>query len=156
MNLENIDIDKSQLIKAGAITGLGLGGFLLVRKIVRSKRNADGTKTNTAPALNDLKINGSNLTITPTDAAVYANTLYGAMLNFGTDEEAIFSTMDEIITKDDMLLVIKAFGMKKYMWGARTLILGQDFNLIGWLRKELSSRDIKKIKTKFDTWGIPI
>jgi hypothetical protein len=78
------------------------------------------------------------------------------MLDFGTDEKVIYSTIDKIQTKDDMLLVIKAFGMKQYLWGARAAFLGQDFNLIGWLRQELSEKEINKIKPKFDSWGIPL
>jgi hypothetical protein len=78
------------------------------------------------------------------------------MLDFGTDEKTIFSIMDKVSTKDDMLLVIKAFGMKQYLWGTRASFIGQDYNLIGWLRFELGESDIAKIKPKFDQWGIPL
>jgi hypothetical protein len=87
---------------------------------------------------------------------LYANTLYGAMLNIGTNLKTIYSVMDKIRTKDDMLLVIKAFGMKKYMWFGRSSFLGQEINLIGWLRAELGKRDISKIKPKFERFGIPL
>ena len=78
------------------------------------------------------------------------------MLDFGTDEKVIYSTIDKIQGKDDMLLVIKAFGMKKYLWGARDPWFGQEYNLIGWLRSELSKKEVEKIKPKFDGWGIPL
>jgi hypothetical protein len=141
-------------IKIGVpIVAIGVGVILIKRMF---KKNPDGTSTRVAPSLKDTVIQKENLTITPSDAALFANTLYGAMLDFGTDEATIFNTMEKIKTKDDMLLVIKTFGMKMYLWGTRAAFLGQDYNLIGWFRFELSDKDIEKIKVKFDQWGIPI
>nr|WP_319401771.1 hypothetical protein [uncultured Carboxylicivirga sp.] len=141
-------------IKIGVpIVAIGVGVILIKRMF---KKNPDGTSTRVAPSLKDTVIQKENLTITPSDAALFANTLYGAMLDFGTDEATIFNTMERIKTKDDMLLVIKTFGMKMYLWGTRAAFLGQDYNLIGWFRFELSDKDIEKIKVKFDQWGIPI
>jgi hypothetical protein len=141
-------------IKIGVpIVAIGVGVILIKRMF---KKNPDGTSTRIAPSLKDTVIQKENLTITPSDAALFANTLYGAMLDFGTDEATIFNTMERIKTKDDMLLVIKTFGMKMYLWGTRAAFLGQDYNLIGWFRFELSDKDIEKIKVKFDQWGIPI
>lgn len=150
--------NKASLITTGIKVGLpiiGIGiGVLAIRKMF--KRNPDGTSTKVAPSLKDTIIQTANLTISTSDAALFANTLYGSMQDFGTDEETIFSTIDKLNTKDDMLLVIKAFGMKKYLWGARDPWFGQEYNLIGWLRSELGGKDIAKIKPKFDSWGIPI
>jgi hypothetical protein len=156
-------MDLSKVNKANFITtGIRIGvpivaigvGTLVIRRLF--KKNADGTSSRTAPTLNDTVIQKENLTITPSDAALFANTLYGAMLDIGTDEKVIYSTIDKINTKDDMLLVIKAFGMKQYLWGARAAFLGQDYNLIGWLGFELTNKEIAKIKPKFESWGIPI
>ena len=143
-------------IKIGIpVVALGIGAFF-IRKIIKGKTNSDGTSSKTAPSLKDTVITSDNLTISTSDAALFANTLYGAMLSFGTDEKAIFSIMHKITTKDDMLLIIKAFGMKQYLWGARAAFIGQDYNLIGWLKFELSDKDIAKIKPKFNSWGIPL
>lgn len=151
--------NKAALISTGIRYGLpilGVGiGIYAIKKLL-SKRNPDGTTTKVAPSLKNTIIQKANLTISTSDAALFANTLYGAMLDFGTDEETIFSTLDKISTKDDMLLLIKTFGMKQYLWGARAAFLGQDYNLVGWLRFELSDKDIDKIKPKFDEWGIPL
>ncbi|MCU4158391.1 hypothetical protein J1N10_20635 [Carboxylicivirga sp. A043] len=135
------------------ILGVGIGIYAVRRML---KRNPDGTSSRVAPSIKDTVIDRQNLTISASDAALYANTLYGAMLDFGTDEKVIYSTIDKIQSKDDMLLVIKAFGMKQYLWGTRAAFLGQDFNLIGWFRQELSESEISKIKPKFDSWGIPL
>ncbi|WP_430811639.1 MULTISPECIES: hypothetical protein [unclassified Carboxylicivirga] len=156
MHLEKVN--KASLLSAGISIGvpvLAIGlGFYALRKLLR--RNPDGTSSTVAPALKDMVLQRENLTITPSDAALYANTLYGAMLDFGTDEQTIYSTIDKIQTKDDMLLVIKAFGMKMYLWGGRAAFLGQNYNLIGWLRFELGDKEIATIKPKFDSWGIPL
>jgi hypothetical protein len=141
-------------IKIGIpVVAIGIGVILIKRMF---KKNPDGTSSRIAPSLKDTVIQRENLTITPSDAALFANTLYGAMLDFGTDEKTIYSTIDKINTKDDMLMVIKAFGMKQYLIGGRASFLGQDHNLIGWLRFELSDKEIAKIKPKFDQWGIPL
>ncbi|MCU4165719.1 hypothetical protein [Carboxylicivirga caseinilyticus] len=152
--------NKAALITTGIKFGVPVVvagiGFFAIRKIIKGKKNTDGTSSRIAPSIKDTVIEKANLTISTSDAALFANTLYGAMLDFGTDEKTIFSTMDKINSKDDMLLVIKAFGMKQYLWGGRAAFLGQDYNLIGWLRAELSESEISKIKPKFDSWGIPL
>ena len=151
---------KAALITTGIKVGVpvvAIGvGVLLVRRAIKKNKNHDGSSPGNAPSLDKMTIEGDKLTITPTDAALFANTLYGAMLNFGTDEKAIYSTIDKVNTKDDMLLVIRAFGMKKYLWGARDPWFGQKINLIGWLRSELKEKEIAIIKPKFDSWGIPL
>jgi hypothetical protein len=151
-------VNKAAMIGKGIKIGvpvlaIGTGIYLIKRMF---KRNPDGTSTRVAPSLKDTVIQKENLTISPSDAALFANTLYGAMLDFGTDEKTIYNVIGKISTKDDMLLVIKAFGMKQYLWGTRTALIGQNYNLLGWLRFELSDREIAKIKAKFDQWGIPI
>jgi hypothetical protein len=150
--------NKAALISTGIRVGLpiiGIGiGVLAIKNML--KRNPDGTSSKVAPSLKDTVIDRQNLTINVSDASLFANTLYGAMQNFGTDEQVIYSTIDKLQTKDDMLLVIKAFGMKKYLWGARDPWFGQETNLIGWLRAELKKKEIAVIKPKFDEWGIPL
>jgi hypothetical protein len=158
MKLEQAN--KAALIATGIKIGVpvvAIGvGILLIRRAIKKKSNPDGTSSRVAPSLKDTVIQKENLTISPSDAALFANTLYGAMLDFGTDEKTIYSIMDKISTKDDMLLVIRTFGMKQYLWGTRAAFIGQDYNLIGWLRFELDDKEIAKIKPKFDQWGIPL
>lgn len=152
--------NKAELISTGIKIGIpvvvvGIGVYAII-KMLKGKGNPDGTSSNLAPTIANTKIEKSKLTISVSDAALFANTLYGAMMDFGTDEASIFNTISKINTKDDMLLVIKTFGMKQYLIGGRAAFLGQDYNLIGWLRAELSEGDIAKIKPKFDNWNIPL
>lgn len=141
-------------IKIGVpLMAIGVGFFVFKKMF---KKNPDGTSSRIAPSLEDTMIQKENLTISPSDAALFANTLYGAMLDFGTDEKTIYNTIYRITTKDDMLLVIKAFGMKQYLWGTRAALIGQEYNLLGWLRFELNDKEIANIQPKFTGWGIPI
>lgn len=150
--------NKAALLTSGVKVAVPIAvigvGVLLFRRMF--KKNSDGTSTQVAPSLKDMSINTNELTISTSDAALLANTLYGAMLIIGTDEKAVFSSIDKLKSKDDALLLIRAFGMKKYFLGARSSILGQKLNLLGWLRAELNDNDLAKIKVKFDEWGIPI
>lgn len=156
--MELSETKKAAMVATGLKLGLplvaiGIGAFALKRMF---GRNPDGTSTGAPPSMKATVIKRENLSITPSDAALYANTLYGAMQNFGTDEKTIYNTIDKLRSKDDLLLVIKAFGMKKYFVGAREPMFGQEYNLIGWLRQELNENEIARIKPKFDQWGIPI
>ncbi len=150
--------NKEELTSMGIKLGIPVAllgvGILVVRKMFVS--NPDGTSSRVAPSIKDTVIAKENLTISVSDAGIFANTLYGAMLDFGTDEKAIFSIMDKINSKDDMLLVIKSFGMKQYLWGTRAGLIGQNYNLLGWLKFELSTSELAKIKLKLNSWNIPI
>ena len=148
-----------------AMTGIKIGvpvvligvGFFAVKKMLKGKKtNEDGTATAEAPTLNTMVVRKQDLSISASDAALFANTLYTAMNMPGTDEKTIYSTIDKINNKSDMLLVIKTFGMKRYWLGERALFMGEPLNLIGWLRAELSDSEIAKIKPKFQQWGIPL
>ena len=135
---------------------IGAGVFVVKRMLKGKKVNIDGTSKAEAPAPNKMVVRRDALTITPGDAALFANTLYSAMNTAGTDEQTIYSTIGRINNKDDMLLVIKTFGMKRYWLGERALFMGEPLNLIGWLRAELNNSEIAKIKPKFEQWGIPL
>jgi len=108
--------------------------------------------------LSEVGYTRSNLTITEGDAILIANNLLSAMDKWGTDEDAIFASLDQCNTKDDLLLVIQKFGTKGYSgtglsnsWLTRT---GYK-NLNGWLRAELNAKETARVKSKFDELGVP-
>ena len=86
--------NKEELTSIGIKMGIPLAvigtGIFLIRKLFKGS-NADGTSSITAPSLKNTTINKSKLTISISDAGLFANTLYGAMLDFGTDEKTIYS-----------------------------------------------------------------
>jgi hypothetical protein len=149
---------SSKTIRYGVPVVAGVGLLLILKTVIKRKKNtnSDGTKPSIAPSIADIKIVSSNLTISPDTAALMAQTLYQAMANFGTDEDAIYSVFNKIQSKDDLLLLISKFGLRKNLWGTRAGFIGQDVNLITWLNTDLSKRELSKIRPVFDRFNIPL
>lgn len=91
-------------------------------------------------------------TITDQQANAFANGLYTAMAQLGTDEESIQNIFAQLKTQANYNKVSNAFGQRGYNI---TTGLGDDllfntpFNLGQWLRYELSSTEIQKLTTLF-------
>jgi hypothetical protein len=143
---------------AGAVVA-GVVVYIIIRKIVGPKKYFT---TQISSALSDVMVNSSNLTISNGDAIIISQNLLQAMNRFGTDEQAIFDSLDRLQTQDDLLLVIKTFGIKLYDgfglavdWVSRNF-LSTPKNLQGWLRAELSGSDLKRVKAKFDELGVEL
>lgn len=149
---------ESKVINYGVPILTGVGILLVVRGAIKRKKggNSDGTRPSLAPSIADMKIQSGNLSISPDTAALMAQTLYQAMANFGTDEKAIYSVFSKVQTKDDLLLLISKFGLRKNLWGTRAGFIGQNVNLITWLNTDLSSRELDKIRPLFDRFNIPL
>jgi hypothetical protein len=162
--LKSKGVKNPKLVIYGVTTLIaGIVIFVIVRAVIKSIQGpAKYSAGDMADALSRVKINGSNLSITNGEAILIANNLLEAMNRYGTDEQAIFAAMDHLQTKDDLLLVIKTFGIKLYDgfglavdWVSRNFI-STPKNLQGWLRSELSGSDLKKVQDKFDQLGIPL
>lgn len=159
------EAQKTQLVKTGLSVGVPVIGVASVvfiamyklKKAKESKRNDDGTPRHSAPSIADMTVVSSNLTITPDDAALMAQTLYQSMQGFGTKEETVYDIINnKLKTKDDLLLLISKFGLRKNLWGTRAGFIGADINLIAWLNIDLSKRELDKIRPTFERFGIPL
>ncbi|BDD02465.1 hypothetical protein [Persicobacter psychrovividus] len=128
--------------------GIGAGVFVLKKFLSKQKEATE------APSMK-LSIKKSNLTIDENQARMMANSLYQAMASFGTDEATIMNIFRQLQSKDDALLVIKHFGQKRYLAGTRSAFLGQQMNLMLWLKAELSGNYLESISKKFQAWTIP-
>ena len=109
--------------------------------------------------LGKLEYNSNNLTITTSDAILIAQQLLSAMDQYGTDEKTIVALLDGL-NRDDLLFVIKIFGIKKYNGvgeavGLDRFIYAQNLNLAGWLKSELSGKDLDKVAAMFANFKIP-
>jgi hypothetical protein len=96
----------------------------------------------------DKKNNGlsSGLSLSQNEANLIAANLLTAMEGWGTDEEAIFYNLSKATTKEDLLLIIEAFGLKPK---AKMKSLNE------WLKDELSGSDLRDVKAIFDNLGVP-
>ncbi len=153
------EANKAQLVQTGIKVGvpvvLGTGIFFIIRSMLKGDGNDDGTKHSQAPSIADMTIDSSNLTITVNDAVLIAQTFYNNMQGFGTvDEEGMIRTINNLQTKDDMLLLIKSFGLRRYS-GVGKSIVGKKVNLIYWLKEEFNDREEEKIRPVFQKFGIP-
>lgn len=79
---------------------------------------------------------------------------------FGTDDQAVIDNLSRCQTKEDLMLIIKTFGIKLYSG----LGLAQDKvealwstpkNLQAWIRAEMSGSNLNKVKAIFDNLGVP-
>lgn len=117
-------------------------------------------KTDSQKAIGDLTVDKENLTITNNQALVIAENLLGAMNRYGTDEKTIIENL-KTLRKDDMLLVMKAFGVRPYNGaglatrGYEKKFLATDLNLIGWLKEELDGDDLDQVANIFNNIQIP-
>ena len=147
--------DQQRTIRIAVGGVIGLTAILLVRKYIK-KKQAEAATTEYNEALQQLPIATNNLSITEAEAKVIANNLYAAMNRVGTDEDTIISLLENR-NGDDLKLIIKAFGVRKYgTFGAPAFswMKGTDLDLIGWLRKELSGSKLTKVLGYFQKAGI--
>jgi hypothetical protein len=105
-------------------------------------------------AVDNIKVDPSKLTISTTDLLFKTDELYQAMDQFGTDEDTIMDVFKSLKSGDELLYIIKSFGVKKYFMGTHSGILGSDLNLVGWLKNELSDSYISQISTIWKKLGV--
>jgi hypothetical protein len=139
----------------------GIVLFIVGKKIVTFITGGSHFSANTMnDQLSTLDVDASNLTINQADATIITNNLLVAMNWYGTDEQAIFDNLNRLQTKDDLMLIVKTFGIKLYDgfglgedWFSRKISTPKD--LSGWLRAELSGGDLTKAKAIFDNLNVP-
>lgn len=143
-------IDKMMPIYKGIFfTVLAVGGGIIIYRIVRKD-----TKSAPGNDLNKLQINVRNLSFSTSEYGLMAQKLFLAMDGVGTNKTSVMSVLNSMRTGDDMLMLIREFGVKRY--GIITsLWFGKDLNLIGWLNSEFKGSDLEQVGTIFRSFGIP-
>ena len=110
--------------------------------------------------LGGLDLVNYRLTISKEDAILISQNLFNAMNRIGTDEKTIIHNLEKLQTKDDLILVIKTFGIKPYDgWGladtwASRKFFSRDLNLSGWLQSELTGKDLDKVRQIYIDLGV--
>lgn len=141
-------IMKTGLKIVGGVAVIGIG-YAVYRHF------SDSTKDSPGNDLSKLQINTKNLT--------YGQSVYGTMAQkiflaldqqFSYNGTDVFSVLNSMRTYDDLLMLIKTFGIRRY--GMITILwMGDDLNLIGWLTNKLNTADKEKAGTLFRSFGVP-
>lgn len=117
-------------------------------------------KTDSQKAIGDLTVDKANLTITDNQAIIIAENLLGAMNRWGTDDKVIIDNL-KTLRKDDLLLVMKKFGVRPYNGvalatrGYEKQFFATDLNLVGWLQEELDGDSLDQVAGIFMNNQIP-
>ena len=166
-------------IAVNKVSMLYIGGGILAVAIAiplyKRAKKIFSTEVETARTfeyIDEIPVNTSNATITPSQAKVFSNQLVTAMsVSSGTDESTIKSIFKKIKNKDDMSLLYKTFGVRKYstansgeasgfLWGIIENSFGYiDLDLAGWLKAELGVWDWgteKIVNEKLNLIGLEI
>jgi hypothetical protein len=114
------------------------------------KKNVDQSQE----AVDAIVIDNSKLEFTDAELNFKTSQLYDAMDSFGTDTDTIMSVLRSLHNSDELLYIIKKFGLVKYFGTGHGLLLGDDENLIGWFHSELSDSELSDVKTEFDRVGV--
>jgi hypothetical protein len=139
-----ISTNKKPLLYIGGAIILVVAGFAIVNKF---KKGLGGLFTDNsvgATQFMPIKIDSYKATISDEMANSYANQLFNAMKDAGTNSSIINSIFDKLSKKEDFLKVYNAFGIKSHgYWGEPTLInyvSGYDnYDLVQWLEAEVGN-----------------
>jgi hypothetical protein len=155
------DAKKGKVIIVGGIVIIvGVLIALGVNRFIKRKRAGSYDVLDMEKELD--KISSGNTTLTDGQAILISQNLLSAMDRVGTDNKAIYDNLNQCQTKGDLLLVIQKFGIKPYDgWGLADTWLSKNVgstmkNLNGWLRAEMSSRDLKPVIEIYDKFGVSL
>lgn len=147
--LKWIEENKTAILTLGTLILVGYSVFKVKNTISKAfKRDEKSTKiTGTGGGLNK-----KNTTINEHTATNLASQLLLAMDRYGTDEELISEVFDQIRSKDDFLMVYRAFGKKIHNGFGTPLIpildTSEEYDLVYWLNEELDRSSDRKLRQK--------
>lgn len=162
MRLKQGIIKNDVLIKLSVLIILLLIIFKIFRNVVRTtnlKKYLEPLGINTIPVKKDeffadennqesfIKIKNQN------DAQIIAEKQYGAMLDFGTDENQLFGALLDL-NDIELKAVYNAFGLKSYSLAGKSFLWGKEIDLIAWYHAELDKKELVKMKLIWINTGL--
>ncbi len=148
-------------VRIALMIGGGVLGYILIRRLFTG--GAAQMKSNIESALSQMDAGGVRATIDEPRAKLLAEQLFAAMDGNGSDEAAIYSVFSQLQNAADLLMVMRAFGARPYgaTGGndnavAKWLGWSTMLDLNGWLRKELSMRELKRIEHEYKRLGMSL
>lgn len=138
------DRGKKILIAVGAV----IGAIVIIRALRGFTKKQD-SREEVREAYNELEDMNQNPAtrqkITAFQAQQYANSIFGAMDGYGTDETAILGTFYKIYNDADFLAVSKSFGIREVSSGYLNPEPNMKGTMTQCLHSELDSTYRKKI-----------
>lgn len=138
--------NKKPLLYVGGAVVLVVLGYAIISRTRKGIDKLFTDKSKGETPFEEAEVDVTKTTISDSMANTYANQLYGAMKNAGTNEDTIYAIFKKIEKKDDFRKVYNAYGRKSYVGrfvgGSPTALdkwLGNydDFDLIEWLNLEV-------------------
>lgn len=144
---EYIAKNKKPLIYIGGAIAIVVIGYAIVSRL---KGGIGGFLKDNSKGLTDfapIEVDNAKSTISETLASTYANQLWNAMKNAGTDTDMISSVLNKLQNKEDFKKVYNSFGRRSYyVTGEPTIsayLFGyDDLDLVEWFNKEVGYSNI--------------
>ncbi len=117
--------------------------FVVWQKFSKSKsETADANKEKDIMREVNNEIKQSNVTLTQVQLNTLSDKIYKAVKGAGTDEKSIYDAIRTLNTKDDVLALIKTFGVRDSM------------TLREWLYDDLNNKEIQRVNEILVSKGI--
>ena len=157
-------LNNPKVIKYGAIAIGGIIIFFIARKQIKKIFDRPYGERAQERELRDVTFKEYNLTISEGESILITQNLFNAMNRTGVDTDSIIRNLESLRTKDDLLLIIRQFGIKPYNGSGMTVteirkkLWSRDLNLNGWLAAELSgwfySKTRKQVIAIYEKLGV--
>lgn len=141
-------------VKPGVLAIIIIVIALILYFLFKKKNN-----TTTQTAVDSITINPNKLQFTTAELEFKTSQILDAMDRLGTDTDTIMSVLNSLHNGDELLYIIKSFGVKPYYiagladtWDMK--MFASDENLIGWFHEELSDTELAEVKAVFDKLGV--
>lgn len=160
--------NKKPLLYIGGAIAVVVVGYAVVSRLKKGVGNFFSDQSTGASIFVPITIDSSKATISDELANTYANQLFNAMANAGTNNTLIGSVFDKITKKEDFLKVYNSFGRKSYtgafVGGTPNKLdkwLGNhdELDLIEWLDNEIGNSNPflwTKIKKTVNNAGLAL
>lgn len=143
---------KKQKASAALVVGVGVAAYLLLSrkggifaniKKFLGKQTAEDIEKSTTDDIKKLAAKGVKPTYYESQYVQYADKLYNAMITSNpfnpTDENAIYSVMQDMKNDVDILLLVKSFGTRRMEFSTK------GGGLAAFLQDDLSSKEMAKV-----------
>ena len=152
--------NKKSLKTIGTVAGVAVVGYAGYRLYRNWKENKE--KREFKSQLNQMKIDRNRLNFDETSYNLMLQDLIAAMDGTGTRESTVVSIFTHPnMGRDDILHLIHKFGIRDYGntgkpgWWSRNVFGKSPLNLIGWMKEEMTEKELRKIKLVFKKNNIP-